>query len=154
MNAVEKEIPEMKLAKFARHRAESFAESQKQPGEKIEHRLTNNPPHADSVYPKAKYHPHKAHIVVRNAEDEKKRSPAEDGWVDTPAKLPPSAVRDFSTEEKLAMLDQICQLVGVEPGQSPVEILEGLLAEYTDFAHQLAALNKPEDAAKKKGRQG
>lgn len=151
MHAVESEIPEMKLNKLARHRGESFAESQKTPAEKVKHRLTTNPPPADPSYPKVKYHPHKDHIVVKDAKDEAQRAPLNDGWVDSPSEFPPSPVREFANDEKLAMFEEMAHMLGVEEGQSPVDVLAGLIDQHNEFAQKIAAAEaKPEDKAKGK----
>lgn len=143
-------IPQMKLDKLARHRQESFAESQKTAAQKVKHRLTTVAPKGDPSYPKARYHPHKPHIVVRNAQDETQRAPAEQGWVDNPSQFPPSTVRQFSTEEKLAMFDQIAEILEVEEGENPVEILTELRDRMNDFAEEIAT----RDVAAGVGEQG
>lgn len=159
MHGIESQIPEMKIDKLARHRRESFADSQKSASERVKHRLTNVEPKGDPRYPKVKYHPHRDHVVVKDAEDEAKRTPAAAGWVDSPADFPPSAVREFANDEKLAMFEEMAQMLGVEPGQSPVDVLADFQKLFNEFAQQVASRSlaefereiAPDNGKKKRG---
>jgi hypothetical protein len=152
-------IPQIKLDKLARHRTETFADSQKTPAQRVKHRLTTVPAKY-SPFPKMRYHPHQAAIVVKNADDEAERAPSEQGWVDHPSQYPPSPVREFGPAEKLAMLDEIANILGVEAGESPVDKLIEFRDRYNQMAAKLAhdasapapAAAEPEDKSKKKGK--
>lgn len=153
-------IPQMKLDKLGRHRLESFADSQKTPAQRVKHKLTTIETKGDPRYPKVKYHPHKSHIVVKSAEDETDRAPAEHGWVDSVDEFPPSAVRQYSNDEKLAMFDHMAQVLGIADGENPVEALMAFRDEFNDLARKYASstegvdesLQKLVDAGKKKGK--
>lgn len=127
-------IPVNKLEKVARHGID-LRESMLPPGAKLKFKFQNAPISEDE-FPKVKYHPTKGRVVVQSAADEAERTPEEQGWVNTPADFPESAVKEPTTPGKLDLLEQLGVLIASESaiGEGLTDTLCRIIQERNDFA--------------------
>ena len=95
-------------------------------------------------YPAWRYHATKCPtgIIVSDPDDEKRRTPEDQGW----SKLPPPKIKSASLETKLELLEslieEIAQSGDPQPNESPLECLERIIEERNDFARKYTALSE------------
>lgn len=97
-------------------------------------------------YPAMRYHAIHGQKIVNDPDHEMSATNPADGWVTTPADLPPDPNRELTTPQKLALLADMVQALADEAfsEETPLECLERVLLERRNFALRVA--NHPQES--------
>jgi hypothetical protein len=142
-------VPTMKLDKAARHGLD-LKDAATPPAAKIKFKF-NQPAHVHQEYPKVRHHPTKGSLVVGSVEEDNQRTPAAEGWVNSPTEFPESPIKEPTVADKLELLETIGALIASEAndGESLTEALYRVIQERNEFAIT-AAKGTGADPRKKK----